>query len=181
MISKILFGSQDAEALYPSLKIRECARIVCQAIMNTKAEFEGIDYEEAVKYIAMTMTEDEIREEGNEHLIPKRKHKQGVRPGITSQEVFASKEALELGKSTFVKVTEISEDKGSFNSIHSEENEVPKEDDKMENSKIGGGLGIGVGRGETHLENIKEPKKRKIKPVFSKWVIPKKTTISNAY
>ena len=51
----------DVEALYPSLEAIEVANIVFRTVQENEVEFEGIDYMEACKYIALTSTEQECR------------------------------------------------------------------------------------------------------------------------
>ncbi len=56
----MVFGSMDAVALYPSIDIIKRVAECGQAILETDAEFEGIDYKEAAKYVAMTHTQEEV-------------------------------------------------------------------------------------------------------------------------
>ena len=49
-------------------------------------DFMGIDYDWAVKYIAMNLTKDEAALSRIGHLLPVRKYKRGARPGIVSME-----------------------------------------------------------------------------------------------
>ena len=83
---KITVASEDAEALYPSLDIEQSARICAERVSRSKVEFMGIDYDWAVKYIAMNLTKDEVALSRIGHLLPVRKHKRGARPGIVSIE-----------------------------------------------------------------------------------------------
>jgi hypothetical protein len=43
----------DVEALYPSLNCKEVAEVVFKAIMETEVKFEGVDYMEGARYIAV--------------------------------------------------------------------------------------------------------------------------------
>ena len=49
-------------------------------------DFMGIDYDWAVRYIAMNLTKEEVALSKIGHLLPVRKHKKGARPGIVSIE-----------------------------------------------------------------------------------------------
>ena len=73
----------DVEALYPSLSDIEVAEIVYQAIMETDIGFEGVDYMEGVKYIVMNSTAQECRTSPLRRILPRRRHVNGVRPGVT--------------------------------------------------------------------------------------------------
>ena len=46
------------EALFPSLSDIECAKIVRNAVLNTKMEFNGIDYERALVYLRIVGGKD---------------------------------------------------------------------------------------------------------------------------
>ena len=73
----------DVEALYPSLEAIEVANIVYTAIMETEVKFEGVDYLEGCRYIALTSTEQECRLGPLRRVLPRRRHKNGVRPGVS--------------------------------------------------------------------------------------------------
>ena len=61
---EIVIGSMDAVGLYPSLKIEETVGI-CLDI-----KFEGVDWQEMVKYIKVSLTETEIKEAGLDKFMP---------------------------------------------------------------------------------------------------------------
>ena len=83
---RITVASEDAEALYPSLDIEQSARICAERVSRSEVDFMGIDYDWAVKYIAMNLTKDEAALSRIGHLLPVRKYKRGARPGIVSME-----------------------------------------------------------------------------------------------
>ena len=60
----------DATALYPSLNIRDCARIVAKRLGNSKLEFQGVNYKWAVKYIALNLPRHEIVQKGLSKVVP---------------------------------------------------------------------------------------------------------------
>ena len=51
----------DVETLYPSLEAIQVANIVYQAIMETNIGFEGVNYQEGARYIALTSSAQECR------------------------------------------------------------------------------------------------------------------------
>ena len=83
---KITVASEDAEALYPSLDIEQSAKICAERVSRSEVDFMGIDYDWAVRYIAMNLTKEEVALSKIGHLLPVRKHKKGARPGIVSIE-----------------------------------------------------------------------------------------------
>ena len=58
---------------------------------ESELKFEGVDYLWAGKYIAMTCALAEIEESRLTDIVPKRKHRKGTRPGITTKETVAKK------------------------------------------------------------------------------------------
>ena len=76
----------DVEALYPSLSAVEVAEIVYDAVMSTEIKFDGINWTEACKYIALTSTEQECRLGPLMRVLPIRRSVNGTRPGITGED-----------------------------------------------------------------------------------------------
>ena len=76
----------DVEALYPSLSTVEVAEIVYDAVMSTEIKFDGINWTEACKYIALTSTEQECRLGPLKRVLPIRRSVNGTRPGITGED-----------------------------------------------------------------------------------------------
>ena len=83
---KLQIVGSDVAALYPSLDAVEVARIIYNAIMETEIKFSGVDYMEACRLIALTSTEQECRLSKLRRILPKRRSKQGTRPGITGED-----------------------------------------------------------------------------------------------
>ena len=79
--------SMDVKALYPSLNIKEVASTIARIYQEGEFAIEGVDWEEATKYIAMVLTPDEIERLGFSEIVQERKHKRGRAPGITTPEV----------------------------------------------------------------------------------------------
>ena len=74
------------EALYPSLNAVEVAQIVYNSILKSKVKFEGVDYTEAVRLIALTSSEQECRLSQLRRVLPVRRFTNGTRPGITGED-----------------------------------------------------------------------------------------------
>ena len=78
----MIFLGSDVVSLYPSLDIREVGLRVKEAVLNSTVKWEGVDYLEAVRYIALNWTEDQCRSSNLLRVLPWRRKKQGSRPGI---------------------------------------------------------------------------------------------------
>ena len=59
-VNQVVVGS-DVEALYPSLLDTKVAEIIFKAIMETKIEIEGVNYQEGARFIVLNFTEQECR------------------------------------------------------------------------------------------------------------------------
>jgi hypothetical protein len=84
--SNIVLVGSDVEALYPSLQDIQTANIIFRAIMETEIGFEGVHFQEAVRYIVLNTTEVECRRGELRRVLPWRRHTNGVRPGCGDQE-----------------------------------------------------------------------------------------------
>ena len=73
------------ESLYPSLDEKTVADLVYKAILETDIKFFNINYKEAVRYLALTWTEQECRLSDLRGVLPWRASKSGARPGITGE------------------------------------------------------------------------------------------------
>ena len=51
--SMIIIGS-DIVSLYPNLRSKECGEEVYQIVMDSDIKWEGVHWQEAVRYVAMT-------------------------------------------------------------------------------------------------------------------------------
>ena len=69
--------SMDVDALYPSMDWDEIIISVRELIESSVKEMDNVDYEEVGKYLAVTLTKEEVKREGLEHVIPKRKIETG--------------------------------------------------------------------------------------------------------
>ena len=84
---KVFLGS-DVSALYPSCTARMAGEAVYKAILKTKLEFEGVDYRELAKYVAINCSRVEVCEAGLRRVVPVRAKQRGAKPGITGEGVM---------------------------------------------------------------------------------------------
>ena len=71
--TELVIFSQDVAKLYPSLDLDMTVQIVGEAMEDTEIKFEEIDYEEIGKYLAINMTDDDIRRNKIRTVVPIRK------------------------------------------------------------------------------------------------------------
>ncbi|MCP3849452.1 MAG: hypothetical protein GY694_04320, partial [Gammaproteobacteria bacterium] len=64
--------SMDVKALYPSMAVSEVVKSVRELIESSDEQIEKVDWCEVGKYLAITMTDEEIRREGLQHVLPRR-------------------------------------------------------------------------------------------------------------
>ena len=60
----LVIGSKDAEAFYPTLHVDVAANEAKLEIMESELEIKGLDTEELALFLACTMTQEEIDQEG---------------------------------------------------------------------------------------------------------------------
>ena len=82
-----MVGSLDVKALYPSLNQEQSAEIIAQFVNESPIDIQGIDWRATQVFIAINMTEKEIKREEIQKLVPERKYKMGKRPGATTDEL----------------------------------------------------------------------------------------------
>ena len=78
----VVIGS-DAVSLYPSMTKQESANEVADAVMESSLKWEGVNWKEATRYLALGRDEAWCRSSDLYRVLPWRKHKQGSRPGLT--------------------------------------------------------------------------------------------------
>ena len=102
-ITELFVGSTDVKALYPSLLAGPTVAIVMEAFLETNIKFEGIDWAEAGKYLAISFSKEEIGNLGLVELVSTRKKVRGACPGNTTAEVMGKlyREEGEEGSSLF--------------------------------------------------------------------------------
>ena len=86
-IDDLVFFSTDVKSLYPSLEVEPCAAIVARMMMESKLVVEGVNWDQAVYYLALTLDIAKVRELGLEEVVPKWRKTRGRAPGITTKEV----------------------------------------------------------------------------------------------
>ena len=65
--------SMDVKALYPSMEWEEIIKSVREMIEGSDMEIENVDWKEVGKYLAVSMTKEEIEREGLRKVVPERK------------------------------------------------------------------------------------------------------------
>ena len=66
--------SMDVKALYPSMEWNEIVKAVREMIETCEEQIEDVDWDEVGRYLAITMTKEEVEKEGLQKVIPKRKN-----------------------------------------------------------------------------------------------------------
>ena len=72
----------DVESLYPNLDISKVGDRVKEAVIKSNIAWEGINYLEAVRYIALNWTEERGRASKLRRVLPWRRSNHGSRPGV---------------------------------------------------------------------------------------------------
>ena len=72
----------DVVSLYPNLDIEKVGDRIREAVMKSPISWEGINYMEAVRYIALNWSEDKCRTSTLRRVLPWRRSRRGTRPGI---------------------------------------------------------------------------------------------------
>merc|ERR1711954_257178 len=73
----VFLGPLDAEALYPSLEMKACSQICAKLVAESGLQFEGIDWEWACIFVALSMEEDEFVRRSLNDVIPRRRSRKG--------------------------------------------------------------------------------------------------------
>ena len=74
--------SMDVRALYPSMEWKEIVNAVREMIENSEKEVENVDWTELGKYLAVTMSDEQIEKEGLRKVIPQRKDETKRKIGV---------------------------------------------------------------------------------------------------
>ena len=91
------------------MDVETTAKEVESEVLESKVEFEGIDYPEVAKYLAMNMKPEEIKKMKLEQIIPDRVSVKGARPGPTTEEARKGKDDKYITKWTFTGKREATE------------------------------------------------------------------------
>ena len=98
----LVFFSTDVKSLYPSLQAKPCADIITRMLEESRLVVEGVNWDQAVYYLALTINRAKVEELGLGEVVPKWRKDRGRAPGITTKEVRAPlQEQKEWGKSLF--------------------------------------------------------------------------------
>ena len=79
--------STDVKSLYPSLQAGPCAAIIARMLEESSLEVEGVNWDQAVLYLVLTLDRAKVIELGLEDVVPKWRKARGRAPGITTKEV----------------------------------------------------------------------------------------------
>ena len=83
--SPMVVVGTDVVNLYPSLDISQVVEEVREAVMDTDIKWEDIDYLEAARYVVLNWSEEQCIKSGLRRILPKRRKKNGTRPGLTGE------------------------------------------------------------------------------------------------
>ena len=78
----VIIGT-DAVSLYPSMTKQESADEVAEAVLESSLKWEGVNWKEATRFLVLGRDETWCRGSKLWRVLPRRKHKKGVRPGLT--------------------------------------------------------------------------------------------------
>ena len=88
-MENVVVTGYDAVKLFPSILSRHTARLIRNEVMETDLKFEGLNYKEMSRYVAMEMDPFDIRYLKLEKIVPVRRFHRGSRPGVTGNEPLA--------------------------------------------------------------------------------------------
>ena len=80
----VVIGS-DVEALYPSLDIEDCMKIIDEEGLRTSIKWEDLDYLEGTRLKVLNRSAKYCREHKLSRVLPVRRGRTGVRPGVTGK------------------------------------------------------------------------------------------------
>ena len=86
-IEELVFFSTDVKSLYPSLEVEPCAKIVARMLTESSLKVEGVNWDQAVFYLALNLDRAKVTELGLDEVVPKWRKARGRAPGITTKEV----------------------------------------------------------------------------------------------
>ena len=80
--SRMVLMGFDVESLYPNLDINMVGDRVKEAVLTTDIIWDGINYMEAVRYIALNWSEEKCKSSKLRRVLPWRRKNHGTRPGV---------------------------------------------------------------------------------------------------
>ena len=84
---KLMVGSLDVKALYPSIDVDFAAEIVAKEIYRSQIQIDedSVDAEELGLYLILTVDEEELLQNGIREYCPSRIHSRGRKPNVSGQ------------------------------------------------------------------------------------------------
>lgn len=70
-LQNLIVTGADTVALYPSLDQEITSEVIKEEFLSSDIEPEGINYKEALRYIAMVYSKEQIQQENLERVVPK--------------------------------------------------------------------------------------------------------------
>ena len=61
-VKDLVFFSTDVKSLYPSLQGEQCAAIVARLVRESSLEVEGVNWDQAALYLALTLARERVEE-----------------------------------------------------------------------------------------------------------------------
>ena len=85
----LVIFSTDVKSLYPSLDAKQCVAIIGKLVRESSLVVEGVNWDQAALYLAVTLTSEKVQELRLQEVVPtwKRAGGRGRPPGITTKEV----------------------------------------------------------------------------------------------
>ena len=79
--------SMDAKSLYPNIQVGRSAYVVRDVIENSDVTIKGVDSLELARYLAVNMTDQDIKEANLEELVMTRRYSRGPKPKVTGEQM----------------------------------------------------------------------------------------------
>ena len=95
-LTKCVLTGADAVTLYPSMLRSSTSVNVREEALQTRVKFEGIDYQEAARYVAINYEPWEVYRMRLGRVIPRRVYNKGCKPGMKGKEVLGREAGDEI-------------------------------------------------------------------------------------
>ena len=98
-IQNLVFFSSDVKSLYSSLQSEACTATCARLVRESSLVVEGVNWDQAALYLALTLTRDRVKELRLQEVIPAWRNAggRGMHPGIvTKEETSPMQEAKDL-------------------------------------------------------------------------------------
>ena len=73
----MIIGTLDVKSLYTAIDVKSAGKIAREAVMNSEVMMDGINYDWALRYLALTMEPREIVEAKVQSFLPRRQAQPG--------------------------------------------------------------------------------------------------------